>query len=65
LPESARKPGAGVKTSAIRPELLAAKILTACENRKPELIVPWKARILFTLQQLSPRLGDWLVRKMT
>jgi short-subunit dehydrogenase len=65
LPESARKPGAGVKTKAIRPELLAAKILAACESRKPELIVPWKARILFTLQQLSPRLGDWLVRKMT
>jgi short-subunit dehydrogenase len=65
LPESARKPGAGVKTKAIPPEELAAKILAACEKRKRELIVPWKARILFTLQQLSPTLGDWLVRKMT
>jgi len=65
LPESARQPGAGVKTKAIPPEVLAEKILVACMNRRSELIVPWKARILFTLQQLSPRLGDWLVRKMT
>lgn len=65
LPESARKPGAGVKTREIRPERLAEMILAACEGRKSELIVPWKARILFTLQQMSPRIGDWLVRKMT
>jgi uncharacterized protein len=65
LPESARKPGGGVKTSRIRPEVLAEKILQACESRRPELVVPWKARILFTLMQASPTLGDWLVRKLT
>ena len=65
LPESARKPGGGVKTNRIRPEALAAKILTACERRKPELVVPWYARIVFTLMQTSPTLADWLVRKLT
>ncbi|MCE9604046.1 MAG: SDR family NAD(P)-dependent oxidoreductase [Planctomycetia bacterium] len=65
LPESARKPGGGVKVSRIQPEVLAAKILTACERRRGELIVPWKARILFTLMQTSPVLADWLIRKFT
>lgn len=65
LPESARKPGGGVKVSRIRPEVLAAKILVACERRQGELIVPWKARVLFTLMQTSPRVADWLIRKFT
>lgn len=65
LPESARKPGGGVKVSRIRPEALAGQILTACERRNGELIVPSKARILFTLMQTSPRLADWLIRKFT
>ena len=65
LPESARKPGGGVRTKSIAPEQLAARIVSACQRRQPELIVPGKARLLFALQQLSPRLGDWLVRRMT
>jgi short-subunit dehydrogenase len=65
LPESARRPGGGVKTGRIRPESLAGEILRACERRRGELIVPWYARIVFTLMQTSPRLADWLVRKLT
>ncbi len=65
LPESAAKPGAGVQTKAIRPEELAARIVTAVERRQPELIMPAKARILFVLQALSARWGDWLVLKKT
>lgn len=65
LPEVARKPGGGVKTSRIRPEQLAAKILQATERRRGELIVPWSARIIFTLMQTSPTLADWLVRKLS
>jgi short-subunit dehydrogenase len=65
LPEAAKKPGAGVKTSLIRPEVLAAAIIRACENRRAELVVPGYARWLFALQQLSPALGDWIVKKMT
>lgn len=63
IPESARKPGAGVKTKRIDPNVLAQKILTYCEQRKPELIMPGKARILFALLQLFPSLGDWIVNK--
>jgi short-subunit dehydrogenase len=65
VPESARRAGGGVKLKQIDPDWLAARILEACERRDPELVVPAKARLLFALNQLSPRLGDWLTRRMT
>lgn len=65
VPESALRPGAGVRVKAIAPEWLAAAILRACERRRPELVVPGKARLLFALQQLWPRLGDWIVLRKT
>ena len=65
LPESARKPGGGVKLKGIPADKLARKILLYCERRKPELVMPAKARILFALAQLSPALGDWIIGRMT
>ncbi|HEV2968825.1 MAG TPA: SDR family NAD(P)-dependent oxidoreductase [Pirellulales bacterium] len=65
LPEKARKPGAGVKFRAVPPEKLSRLILKACEQRRPELVYPRLVRLLFVLGQLSPRLGDWLVRRLT
>lgn len=65
IPESARRAGAGVKVKAAAPEELGRMILRACERRRAELVVPAKARLLFALSQLSPRLGDWLVRRKT
>ncbi len=65
MPESALEPGAGVKTNLIDPEKLAAAIVRACERRKSELIYPRYARLLLALMQLSPTLGDWIVRRVT
>ena len=65
IPESARRPGAGVKVKRIEPNYLAQKILAYCERRKPELVLPGKARILFALTQLFPSFGDWLVQRST
>lgn len=65
VPEAARRPGAGVKVRSIPPELVARRILEACRRRRPELVIPAKARLLFVLAQLSPRLGDWLIRRNT
>ncbi|NOY30319.1 MAG: SDR family NAD(P)-dependent oxidoreductase [Planctomycetes bacterium] len=65
LPAVASRPGAGAKLRGLDPEWLAGKILTACERRKLELIVPSKVRVLMALSQLSPRLGDWLLRRAT
>ncbi len=44
-------------------EKLAAAILRACQRRKPELVIPARARILFAIASLCPTLGDWIVRK--
>ena len=63
LDDSATAPGAGVKISGIEPQKLARKIREAVEKRKPEIVMPWKARLMFSILQLSPRLGDWLLRK--
>jgi short-subunit dehydrogenase len=65
VPASAQKPGGGAKVKAIDPEWLADKVLRACEQRKAELVVPRRARLLFAVSQLSPTLGDWFLRRFT
>lgn len=65
VPESARKPGGGVKLKGLDPATLSSKILYACERRQLELVMPWKARLLFVISQISPNWGDWLIKKMT
>lgn len=65
IPDSALAPGAGVKVAKIVPKRLGNLILKYCEKRKPELVLPWKARLLFAISQLFPRFGDWLVLKNT
>jgi short-subunit dehydrogenase len=65
LPGSARKPGGGVKLKGIPPDKLARLILRACERRRPELVVPAKAKLLLAISQLWPSLGDWIIGKMT
>ena len=63
LPDKADQPGAGAPVKALEPKWLARQILQACQHRKFELVYPWKTRILFATQQISPRIGDWLVRR--
>jgi NAD(P)-dependent dehydrogenase (short-subunit alcohol dehydrogenase family) len=65
IPPDAQRPGAGARLRAIDPRRLAQQIERACRRRKAELIVPGRARILFVLQQLSARAGDWLLRRST
>lgn len=65
LPVAAHKPGGGAKVRSLDPHWLAAKILRACEQRRAELVVPWSPRLLFIAAQISPRLGDWLLRRKT
>ena len=65
LPASAYKPGGGVKTNALSPQRLADEIVRACERRRTEIVRPRSARLIFALAQLSPRLGDWLVERLT
>lgn len=65
VPESARRPGGGVKLKGLPPEYLAARILRSAERGHAELVIPAKARILFAVSQLSPAWGDWMIRRMT
>jgi short-subunit dehydrogenase len=65
LPDTARRPGGGVKLKGISPPRLARKIVQYCQRRRPELVMPARARVLFALAQLSPTLGDWILKKMT
>jgi short-subunit dehydrogenase len=65
VPAAAHQPGGGAKMRAINPHWLAERILRACERRQAELVVPKRARLLFAVSQLSPRFGDWLLRRMT
>ncbi|MEX0613192.1 MAG: SDR family NAD(P)-dependent oxidoreductase [Pirellulales bacterium] len=65
VPTAAHRPGGGARVRAIDPHWLAGQILRACAARRTELVVPRRARLLFALAQLSPRLGDWLLHKMT
>lgn len=65
LPAAAQQPGAGVRLRAIKPDDLAERIIHACQRRRSEIVLPWKARILFAISQLSPRWGDWLLKKNT
>jgi len=65
LPDAARQPAAGAKLRGIDPGWLAERIIKACERREPELVVPWKVRILLAIAQLSPKLGDWILLRST
>jgi short-subunit dehydrogenase len=65
VPAAAHQPGGGAKVPMINPHWLAGRILRACEERRAELVVPKRARLLFIASQLSPRFGDWLLRRMT
>lgn len=65
LPESARKPGGGVRVRGIPPDRLAERVLLCCQRRVPELVVPAKARWLFALSQLWPALADRILTRMT
>jgi short-subunit dehydrogenase len=65
LDAAARAPGAGVNLKGIPPEKLARKIVRFCEFRRKELVIPFYTRILFAISQLSPTVGDFLLRRST
>ncbi|MBL8830159.1 MAG: SDR family NAD(P)-dependent oxidoreductase [Planctomycetaceae bacterium] len=65
IPAEALQPGGGAKTSRLDPEWLCEQMLRACQRRSPELVLPGKARWMFAIGQLWPRLGDWLLKKLT
>lgn len=63
LPDVAKQAGAGARVKGVSPQVIAAKIILGCEKRKGELVIPWSARLLFSISQLSSGIGDFLVRR--
>ncbi|MEM9412274.1 MAG: SDR family NAD(P)-dependent oxidoreductase [Planctomycetota bacterium] len=63
LPKQASGPAAGAPVNRLEPDALASRILDACAKKKIELVLPAKTKILFLLQQISAKIGDWLVRR--
>jgi len=64
LAQVAAQPGAGAPLSAISPEWLADQILQAVRRKRPLLVCPTKARLLFLAQAISSRFGVWLSRRL-
>lgn len=65
LPEEVKAPGGGTKLKSIDPEMLSRLILANALKRTPEIVVPFKARILAAIAPLFPSLADYLLKKNT
>ncbi|MCE2813680.1 MAG: SDR family NAD(P)-dependent oxidoreductase [Planctomycetaceae bacterium] len=63
LDPAAQSPGGGVALSRIDPDDLSRRILRAAQERRLELIVPSKVRILAMLAAVWPSLADRIIRK--
>ena len=50
-------------SAKIPPEAVARAIVRAIHRRPAEVIIPFPARALFYANTLSPRFGDWFVRR--
>ena len=64
LPAEAGRPGAGAPMKGLDPHKLAERIVSGCERRSPELVMPRWPRLLFALGQLSAGLGDWVIHRL-
>ncbi len=49
-------------SAKIKPEKVAAAVVRVTEHYKPEVILPKQAGLLYYLNVVSPRLGDFLVK---
>ena len=65
LPPEAAAPGGTTTLSALDPDLLAHRILTACQQRRSELVVPRKVGLLAGLIEWLPDAGRWLLARVT
>ncbi len=65
VPAEALAPGGGAKIKGLDPERLVGDILNSVLAGKREIIRPRKARLLAILAAISPRLGDWILRKQS
>lgn len=49
-------------SAKIPPQTVARAIVSSLRRPRPEVILPFQARMLYWIDVISPRMGDWLVR---
>ncbi len=65
VPESAAAPGGGAKLSQLSPDTVAAAVMRCIDDRKVEILLPGKTRLLMLIGTISPRLADWILSRKT
>ncbi len=65
LPPGAMQPGGGTSIRGLAPERVAEAVLRCVTKRKPDIILPGYTRALIVIGHAWPRLGDWLLLRMT
>ena len=65
LPPQASQPAGGARLSGLDPSWVADRIVRACERRQPQLVLPARVRAYLVLNAISPRWGDWLLKRFT
>ncbi|MEM6474257.1 MAG: SDR family NAD(P)-dependent oxidoreductase [Planctomycetota bacterium] len=65
LPSSAKRPGGGTKVKGLDAHRVARVILLAAKRKRTDVIMPGYLRLLMTIGNAFPRLGDWILLKLT
>ncbi|MCA9149988.1 MAG: SDR family oxidoreductase [Planctomycetales bacterium] len=65
LPEAARRPGGGAQLNLLDPQVFSRQVVQACVDKRLELVVPGKIRLLTALAQFFPRWADRTIRRKT
>lgn len=65
MPPWAMQPGAGAQIDGLEPSYVARRIVRGCERRSLELVLSWRARLLFLISVVSPALATWILRRLS
>lgn len=65
LPAQASAPGGGTKVKGLPPQRVADAVVRCIDKRLPDIVLPGYLRLLISFGHAFPRLGDWLLLKLT
>lgn len=65
LPADAARPGGGARIKGLSPERVADAVVRCIRRRTPDVVLPGYLRLLITVGQGFPRLGDWMLIRFT
>jgi short-subunit dehydrogenase len=65
LPSQASKPGGGTKLKGLDPKRVAEAVLKCARRKRSDVVLPGYLRLLITIGNAFPRLGDWILLSFT